>query len=103
MANALSVEDDPDPVVRAVLSGGDVATIADAVGLSERQLHRRCLTAFGYGPKTVHKVLRFQRALRLARKGIPLAEVAATAGYSDQPHLARDVRSLAGVPMSGLL
>jgi AraC-like DNA-binding protein len=103
MAGELSVEDDPDPVVRAVLTGGAVPAIADAAGLSERQLHRRCLTAFGYGPKTVHKVLRFQQALRLARKGIPLAEVAATVGYSDQPHLARDVRSLAGVPMSGLL
>jgi AraC-like DNA-binding protein len=48
-------------------------------------------------------VLRFDRALALARAGTPLAEVAATAGYADQPHLAREVRALSGVPLRTLL
>ena len=87
----------------ALGSGAGVAEAARAVGLSDRQLHRRCLTDFGYGPKTLARVLRLQRALELARGGVPLAQVAARAGFADQPHLARDVRALAGVPLRQLL
>ncbi|EFL23329.1 AraC family transcriptional regulator [Streptomyces himastatinicus ATCC 53653] len=96
-----------DPVVGEVvagLSGGrSVAEVAGAVGLGARQLHRRSLAAFGYGPKTLGRVLRLNRALELARGGVPFAEVAAVAGYADQAHLAREVRGLAGVPLGGLL
>lgn len=93
-------------VTRALLADegpGVVRRVAYDLGLSERQLHRRCLDAFGYGPKTVQKVLRFQSALTAARQGHDLARVAAETGYADQAHLARDVRSLAGAPMSVLL
>jgi AraC-like DNA-binding protein len=48
-------------------------------------------------------VLRFQRALRLARAGGRLADVAAVVGYADQAHMARDTRRLAGVPLTDLL
>jgi AraC-like DNA-binding protein len=96
-----------DPAIRAVATlladGRPVATVADAVGLSERQLHRRSLTAFGYGPKTLGRVLRLGRALALARAGTPFAAVAARTGYADQAHLARDVRALAGVPLRALV
>jgi AraC-like DNA-binding protein len=53
--------------------------------------------------KRLSRVLRLQRALALARRGLPLATVAATAGYADQPHLAREVRALTGVPLTTLL
>jgi AraC-like DNA-binding protein len=96
-----------DPVAQAVWrrlrTGQPVAATADAVGLSERQLRRRCLTAFGYGPKTLARVLRFNRALALARTGEPLGTVAATTGYADQAHLAREFREFAGVPPRQLL
>ena len=95
-----------DALARALLADqgpGVVRRVAADLGLSERQLHRRCLDAFGYGPKTVQKVLRFQSALAAAREGHDLARVAAETGYADQAHLARDVRSLAGAPMSALL
>jgi AraC-like DNA-binding protein len=82
---------------------GTVRQMAEDLGLSERQLHRRCLVAFGYGPKTVQRVLRFQAALRDARAGRRLADVAADAGYADQAHMSREVRDLAGVPMTDLL
>lgn len=97
----------PDPaapaIARALRAGGRVAEVAADLGLSERQLHRRCRAAFGYGPKTLQRVLRFQTALRLARAGHPLADVATTAGYADQAHMANDVRRLAGVPLTALL
>ncbi|MFJ9076033.1 helix-turn-helix domain-containing protein [Streptomyces sp. NPDC102278] len=90
----------PDPVaaaVRAGLRGGrSVATIAGDVGLGERQLHRRSLDAFGYGPRTLGRVLRLQRALALIRRGTPPAEVAYAVGYADQAHLGREVRALTG-------
>ena len=35
--------------------------VAAAVGLSMRQLRRRCHAAVGYGPKTLQRVLRFRR------------------------------------------
>ncbi|MFF1627311.1 helix-turn-helix domain-containing protein [Streptomyces sp. NPDC058272] len=97
----------PDPLLRALVaaldSGRPVAAIADELGLSARQLHRRALVAFGYGPKTLARVLRLQRALALARDGVSLAETAARARFADQAHLARDVKELAGMPARELL
>ncbi|MFE2067728.1 helix-turn-helix domain-containing protein [Streptomyces sp. NPDC059467] len=97
----------PDPLlprlVEALGEGRSVSATAHELGLGARQLHRRSLASFGYGPKTLARVLRMQRALSLARAGVPLAETAVRAGYADQPHLSRDVRELAGVPLTGLL
>lgn len=97
---------DVDPLLAEVVRRADrdeaVAAIADEVGLSVRQLHRRSLDAFGYGPKLLARVLRLQRALALARQGTGLAAVAAHQGYADQAHLARDVRDLAGTTLGGL-
>ncbi|MFI6154118.1 helix-turn-helix domain-containing protein [Kitasatospora sp. NPDC051170] len=108
LALHLAAEAPPeDGLVRAVASalaaGRGVAATAETVGLGARQLHRRSLAAFGYGPKTLARILRLQRALALARSGVPLAETAARAGYADQAHLARDVRELAGTPVTSLL
>ena len=97
----------PDPAMVALAagarSGRPVGAIADALGLSARQLQRRSRTSFGYGPKMLARVLRLQRALALARGGRPFADVSATAGYADQAHLARDVKALAGVPLGVLM
>ncbi|MEO3751733.1 helix-turn-helix domain-containing protein [Streptomyces sp. B6B3] len=93
----------PAAVVAAADAGLDVARMAWELGLSERQLRRRSRAAFGYGPKTLVRVLRMRRALRLARGGVRLAEVAARSGYADQAHLSREVRDLAGAPISALV
>ncbi|OXY91515.1 helix-turn-helix domain-containing protein [Streptomyces diastatochromogenes] len=97
----------PDPLLRHLVecleTGRPVAATATELGIGARQLHRRCVTAFGYGPKTLARILRLQHALTLARSGVPYAETAARAGYADQPHLARDVRELSGVTLGELL
>jgi len=97
----------PDPLLREVVAaldaGRPVAATADQLGLGTRQLHRRSLAAFGYGPKTLARVLRLQRALALARAGVPFAETAVRAGFADQAHLARDVRELAGTTLRELV
>ncbi len=46
------------------------------LGVSERQLRRRFEDAVGYGPKTLARVLRFQRFLALASGGGELARLA---------------------------
>jgi AraC-like DNA-binding protein len=38
----------------------------------------------------------------LLDEGLPYTEVAMRAGYADQPHLHREVRDLAGVPLAAL-
>lgn len=99
--------DRTDPLARQVAQrlarGERVGDVARAVGLSPRQLHRRSLDAFGYGPKTLARVLRLNRALALARAGVELADAAARAGYADQAHFARDVRALTGTTATALL
>ena len=76
--------------------------IASAVGLGSRQLHRHCTAAFGYGSKTLVRILRLQRALALARSGVAFAVAAIETGYADQSHLARDVKDLTGVTLRRL-
>ncbi len=90
----------PDPLAARVAAGlragRSVAAVAAEVGIGARQLHRRSLDAFGYGPRMLGRVLRLQRALALARQGLAAAEVAHRAGYADQAHYAREARALAG-------
>jgi len=83
-------------VIRQLRSGRSAAETADVLGWTTRSLHRHCLQWFGYGPAVLRRVLRFRGALALLRSGVPPAEVAARAGYADQPHLSREVRALAG-------
>lgn len=84
--------------VAGIRRGAPVAAIARSVGLSERQFHRKCLDTFGYGLKTLGRILRMNDALELGRAGHPLAQVAARTSYADQAHLTREVKALAGVP-----
>jgi transcriptional regulator GlxA family with amidase domain len=106
----------PDPLVEAtvaVLRAGPhafrpqrpVAALAGDLGVSERQLHRRCSAAVGYGPKTLERVLRFRRFLALASRepGAGLAWLAASAGYADQAHLTRECGRLGGAPPARLV
>ena len=76
--------------------GARVNSLGDTLGLSERQLRRRFADAVGYGPKTLARILRFQRFLALTGSGEELARLALSAGYADQAHLTRETRRLAG-------
>jgi AraC-like DNA-binding protein len=90
-------------VLSMAANGTPVAQMADRLGLGVRQLHRRCLPLFGYGPRLLARVVRLHRALESARLGTPLAAVAAGCGYADQAHLSREVRALVGTTPSDLL
>jgi AraC-like DNA-binding protein len=87
--------------------GARMHAIGRDLAMSERQLRRRFLSAVGYGPKTLHRVLRFRRFLALApalaAREDTLAACAAELGYADQAHLARECRELAGLPPGRLI
>jgi AraC-like DNA-binding protein len=88
-----------DLAARVATDPGCSATaLADLSGLSTRQLRRRFDHAVGYGPAFYARVARLQRfatlSLRWPHRG--LAELAASAGYTDQSHLGRDTRDIAG-------
>jgi AraC-like DNA-binding protein len=76
------------------------AAMAEAVGMSYRQLSRLLQERVGFGLKPLVRLGRFQRVLRAmeSRRRGRLASVAVRAGYFDQAHLARDFRLFAGVP-----
>jgi AraC-like DNA-binding protein len=73
-------------------------------GLSERQTRRLSAATYGYGPRTLRRVLRFGSAVAAlrARPRLPLAEVASVTGYVDQSHLTHEVTDLAGLTPQGL-
>ena len=69
-----------------------------ALAMSERTLRRRFDDAFGYGPKTLDRILRYQRFRKLASSAprSSTAQLAVEAGYADQAHLVRESRRLTG-------
>jgi AraC-like DNA-binding protein len=89
-------------VTGGLAAGSAVTDVAREVGWSSRTLQRQCSAVYGYGPATLRRILRFRRAVLLLDKGLPPVEVAVHAGYADQPHLHREVRDLAGVPLAAL-
>jgi AraC-like DNA-binding protein len=88
----------PDWLVRAAATGTQP-------NIGDRHLRRRFAEAVGYGPKTLQRILRFQRFLALAAETTQpdLARLAFDAGYSDQAHLTRECTRLAGLPPAQLL
>ncbi|WP_305092973.1 helix-turn-helix domain-containing protein [Prescottella sp. R16] len=96
----------PDPAVtataRLLAAGATVTVVADTTGLSPRTLHRLSARHFGYGPKTLSSILRLQRALALAGRGLPSVDVATACGYVDQAHLIRESRRITGLPFGEL-
>lgn len=110
LARHLADAHPPDALVRAAIRWlaanpqGRVHDLGRVLHISDRQLQRRMLAASGYPPKTLHRILRFQRLLALAARGdAPLSTLALRAGYADQAHMTRELRDLSGRPPTSLL
>lgn len=81
----------------------EVGDLARALGVSTRSLERRFREQVGLSPKQMHRVLRLQLALGLARTQPEWtgARLAQEAGYFDQAHFIKDFQSLTGsTPMA---
>ncbi|MBA1139302.1 helix-turn-helix domain-containing protein [Mesorhizobium neociceri] len=90
---------------RIVASGGRtrIASIAEKLGWSRKHLAGKFSDATGIGPKTLSRIVRFNRALGLSRQDqSDWADIAADCGYADQAHLVREFRQLAGDPPTAL-
>lgn len=83
-----------------VMAGGKrpVEAIAEAAGVSVRQLERLFARFLGIAPRTTARIVRFQRALRLLMvdPGTSLADVAHATGFFDQAHFVREFRRMTG-------
>ncbi|TPI50946.1 helix-turn-helix transcriptional regulator [Mesorhizobium sp. B3-1-7] len=82
-----------------IMSGGRtrVSALAGEIGWSRKHLAARFTDTIGIGPKTLSRIVRFNRALSLSRRQEDdWAGIAADCGYADQAHLVREFRQLAG-------
>jgi AraC-like DNA-binding protein len=112
IAARLAVAPSADRLVEAAVArlrrdlGVRIGALADALGVSERQLRRRCEAAIGYGPKALGRVLRFRRVWQsaddIATGRSSLAHLAAEMGYTDQAHMTREFSRFAGMPPATL-
>ena len=86
--------------------GGQIqaGALARELGCSRKHLAALFHDQVGCTPKLYAKIARFQRLVAAARAPEPprWADLALELGFSDQAHLAREVRSLSGVTPSGL-
>jgi AraC-like DNA-binding protein len=73
-----------------------IGLLSQEMGVCERTLRRQCNDAFGYGFKTLERILRFQRLFQFAvRRGCSnLADLAAETGFADQAHMSRELHRL---------
>jgi AraC-like DNA-binding protein len=76
-----------------------VESAAGMTGVGRRTLERLFHSEIGLSPKLYQRLRRLQRALRLKERepARMWAAIAAAAGYSDQPHLVREFRSIVGL------
>jgi AraC-like DNA-binding protein len=96
----------PDPLVKELVRrlrpwrARRVMDQARDLFISPRQLRRRCWDALGFGPKMLHRLLRFRAFFALVHyraDGGDLTRLAVRAGYADQAHLARECLRLSGL------
>jgi AraC-like DNA-binding protein len=82
-----------------------IARLAQDIGCSRKHLTTRFSERLGLPPKTLARILRFAcLTRRLDTEGIAgWADLAAEAGYFDQPHLVREVRAFTGLPPTAWL
>lgn len=92
---------------RLVETGGRVSigAIVGEVGCSRKHLITQFREEIGLPPKTLARVLRFGRAVRIIKqgRGARLTEIAHDCGYYDQAHFSRDFRAFAGVTPAELV
>jgi len=78
------------------------AKMAQKLSMSDRSFSRLWREIVGIQPRTFIQLMRFHNALEMIDAGARLVEVAADCGYSDQSHMARQIKAISGLPPSSL-
>lgn len=84
------------PATALLSAGHPVAGVADQISASPRQLQRWSHHHFGYGAKTLQRILRLNAAMVGLRAGTSAVDTAHDCGYADYAHMFRDFRSVTG-------
>jgi AraC-like DNA-binding protein len=77
----------------------EVGRLASEIGCSRKHLIAQFRDQIGVPPKTVARILRFSRAVKLftSQRELSGADVALACGYFDQAHFNKDFREFAGL------
>jgi AraC-like DNA-binding protein len=95
----------PCDIASVLLDARSIDDATEDLGWSARRMHRHVTGSCGYGPKLVHRILRLQRAIRLAHdpRAPTLVAVAVAADYADQAHMTREFVALTDLTPSSYL
>lgn len=82
---------------------GTIATLAEGVALSVRQLERLFQVQVGMTPKLLARITRFEAAQRqiFGASGLSFTRLAHDLGYADQAHFSREFRAFARLSPGG--
>ena len=90
--------------IRASHGAVEIDALARELGVTARTLQRRFAASAGLSPKSLARIVRFQRVFAAWRDDPQsLSRAALESGYFDQSHLVRDFRDFAGAPPAGFL
>jgi len=80
-----------------------IEAIATRLGWSRKHLSQRFQDEIGLSPKSLARIMRFNRTLDLANRAAEpdWADLAAECGYADQAHLTREFGEFAGATPTG--
>ena len=105
--NALRSHSAIEPRLKMLLdatNGGrcSSAEMARRLSVSNRSFSRLWNDVVGIQPRKFVQLMRFHNALEMIDDGVKLGQVAADCGYSDQAHMARQIKVITGLPPSSL-
>ena len=104
-ARLLAASERPEAMVwayamlRRTTGAATVASLADALGYSQKRLIAQFREHLGLPPKTLARVMRFESAVRMIRSehSPDWAQIVVDCGYYDQAHLIREFKQFAGM------
>lgn len=85
------------PFTALILDDARVSSAAERCAVTTEHAIRVTKRWFGLTPVALKKEYRVQQAIRLLKEGCSPAEAAFEAGFSDQPHLTRVLKSAIGL------
>lgn len=104
-ARLLAASERPDAMLwayatlRRTTGAASIASLADALGYSQKHLIAQFREHLGLPPKTLARVMRFESAVRMIRSehSPDWAQIVIDCRYYDQAHLIREFKQFAGM------